>query len=127
MNHYGSSVVALRGSSGEIVWRFQTVHNDLWDYDVPAQPTLTHLRREGVEIPVVVQTTKMGLLFVLHRETGEPVIPVEERPVPQDGAPGEILSPTQPFPVRPPPLVRHTLSPDDAWGGTPSGRTPRPQ
>ena len=122
MNHYGSSVVALRGSSGEIVWSFQTVHNDLWDYDVSSQPTLTHLRREGVEIPVVVQATKMGLLFVLHRETGEPVIPVEERPVPQEGAPGEVLSPTQPFPVRPPPLVRHTLSPDDAWGGTPWDR-----
>jgi len=118
MNHYGSSVVALRGSSGEIVWSFQTVHNDLWDYDVPAQPTLTHLRREGVEIPVVVQTTKMGLIFVLNRETGEPVIPVEERPVPQGGAPGEVLSPTQPFPVRPPPLVPHTLSPEEGWGFT---------
>jgi quinoprotein glucose dehydrogenase len=122
MNHYGSSVVALRGSSGEIVWHFQTVHNDLWDYDVPAQPTLTHLRREGVEIPVVVQATKMGLLFVLHRENGEPVIPVEERPVPQDGAPGEVLSPTQPFPVRPPPLVPHTLSPEQGWGFTPWDR-----
>jgi quinoprotein glucose dehydrogenase len=122
MNHYGSSVVALRGSSGEIVWHFQTVHNDLWDYDVPAQPTLTSLRSEGVEVPVVVQATKMGLLFVLHRETGEPVIPVEERPVPQGGAPGEVLSPTQPFPVRPPPLVPHTLSPDEGWGFTPWDR-----
>jgi quinoprotein glucose dehydrogenase len=119
MNHYGSSVLALRGASGEIVWQFQTVHDDLWDYDVPAQPTLTTLRRDGAQIPVVVQTTKMGLVFVLHRETGVPVLPVEERPVPRKGAvPGERISPTQPFPVRPPPLVPHTISPDDAWGLT---------
>ncbi len=64
----------------------------------------------------------MGLLFVLHRETGEPVFGVEERPVPQDGAPGERLSPTQPFPLAPPPLVPHALSPDDAWGFTPFDR-----
>ena len=118
MNHYGSSVVALRASTGERVWHFQTVHNDLWDFDVPAQPTLTHVVRDGRRVPVVIQATKMGMLFVLHRETGEPVFAVEERPVPQDGAPGEVLSPTQPFPVKPAPLVRHELSPDDAWGLT---------
>ncbi len=122
MNHYGSSVVALRASSGALAWSFRTVHRDLWDYDVPAQPTLTTLRRDGAEIPVVVQATKMGLLFVLHRETGEPVFPVEERPVPQGGAPGERLAPTQPFPVRPPPLVRHTLAAEEAWGLTPWDR-----
>jgi quinoprotein glucose dehydrogenase len=116
MSHYGSSVVALRGATGERVWSFQTVHHDLWDYDVPAQPTLVTLRRDGRELPALVQTTKMGLLFVLDRETGEPILPVEERPVPQDGAPGERLSPTQPFPVATPPLVRHSLAPDDAWG-----------
>lgn len=122
MNHYGSSLVALRASTGQVVWHFPTVHDDLWDYDVPAQPTLTTLRRDGREIPVVVQATKMGLLFVLHRETGEPVFPVEERPVPQGGAPGERLAPTQPFPVRPPPLVRHTLAAEEAWGLTPWDR-----
>jgi quinoprotein glucose dehydrogenase len=122
MSHYGSSVVALRADDGEPVWRYQTVHHDLWDYDVPAQPTLTTLRRDGRELPVVVQATKMGWLFVLHRETGEPVFPVEERPVPVDGAPGEVLSPTQPFPLRPPPLVPHQLSPDEAWGLTPWDR-----
>ena len=116
MDHYGSSVVALRGATGEVVWRFQTVHHDLWDFDVPAQPTLTHVVREGREIPAVVQATKMGMLFVLHRETGEPLFPVEERPVPGRPVPGEVLSATQPFPVRPPPLVRHSISPDDAWG-----------
>jgi quinoprotein glucose dehydrogenase len=113
---YGSSVVALRGATGEVVWHFQTVHHDLWDYDVPAQPTLTTLRRDGRDVPVVVQATKMGMLFVLDRDTGEPYFPVEERPAPQGGVPGETLSPTQPFPTRPPPLVRHSVSPDDAWG-----------
>ena len=122
-DHYGSSVVALRGSTGEVVWHFQTVHHDLWDFDVPSQPTLTTVVRDGREIPVVVQGTKMGLVFVLHRETGEPIFPVEERPVPQGGVPGERLSPTQPFPVAPPPLVRHApLAPEEAWGLTPLDR-----
>ncbi|MBW2313419.1 MAG: pyrroloquinoline quinone-dependent dehydrogenase [Deltaproteobacteria bacterium] len=122
-DHYGSSVVALRGSTGEVVWHFQTVHHDLWDFDVSAQPTLTTVVRGGKTIPVVVQATKMGLFFVLHRETGEPVFPVEERPVPQGGALGEVLSPTQPFPLMPPPLVRHTaIGPEDAWGITPLDR-----
>lgn len=118
MNHYGSSVVALRGATGQLAWHFRTVNNDLWDYDVPAQPTLTVLRRDGREIPALVQATKMGLLFVLNRETGEPLFPVEERPVPQGGAPGERLAPTQPFPVRPPPLVPHRLALEDVWGLT---------
>jgi quinoprotein glucose dehydrogenase len=118
MDYYGSSVVALRASSGEVVWRYQTVHHDLWDFDVPAQPTLVDVVREGRRIPAVVQGTKMGFVFVLHRETGEPLFPVEERPVPTNGAPGEVLSPTQPFPVKPPPLVPLTLSPDDAFGFT---------
>ena len=106
MDYYGSSTVALRGSTGEVVWHFQTVHHDLWDYDVPSQPTLVTLRRDGGSVPAVLQSTKMGHLFVLHRETGEPLFPVEERPVPQGGVPGEVISPTQPFPVRPPPLTR---------------------
>ena len=119
---YASSVVALRGSTGEVVWHFQTVHHDLWDYDVPAQPTLADVEREGVKIPAVIQATKMGMLFVLHRETGRPLFPVEERPVPQNGVAGEKLSATQPFPSKPPPLIPHTLSPDDAWGLTPWDR-----
>jgi quinoprotein glucose dehydrogenase len=116
-DHYGSSVVALRGSTGEVVWHFQTVHHDLWDYDVPAQPTLFPLKRLGRRLPAVVQPTKMGLLFIMDRTTGEPVFGVEERPVPQGGVPGENLSPTQPFPLKPPPLVPHALS--DVWGITP--------
>ena len=122
MDFYGSSVVALRGSTGEVVWSFQTVHHDLWDYDVPAQPTLVDLIRDGEVVPALVQGTKMGLLFVLHRETGEPIFGVEERAVPQSGAPGERISPTQPFPLKPPPLVPHSLPPEDAWGITPFDR-----
>jgi quinoprotein glucose dehydrogenase len=120
---YPSSVVALRGSTGEVVWSFQTVHHDLWDYDVPAQPTLTTLVRDGKRIPAVIQATKMGHVFILHRETGEPLFPVEERPVPQDGVPGEKLSPTQPFPVKPPPLGQRELTPQDAFGFTPWDRS----
>jgi quinoprotein glucose dehydrogenase len=116
MDEFGSSVLALRGATGELVWRFQTVHHDVWDYDVPAQPLLTTIPGPDGEIPVLVQATKMGMLFVLHRETGVPVFPVEERPVPQDGVPDDVLSPTQPFPTRPPPLVPHSVSPDDAYG-----------
>ncbi len=122
IDYYGSSVVALRASTGEMRWHFQTVHHDLWDYDVPAQPTLVDLRRDAGPVPAVIQATKMGHVFVLQRETGTPLFPVEERPVPQDGAPGEALSPTQPFPVKPPPLVPSVLRPEDAWGFTPWDR-----
>ncbi|MCP4006332.1 MAG: pyrroloquinoline quinone-dependent dehydrogenase [bacterium] len=117
-DHFASSVVALRGSTGEVVWHFQTVHHDLWDYDVSSQPTLIDLRRDGEVVPALVQATKMGHVFILHRETGIPLFPVEERPVPQDGVPGETLSATQPFPVKPPPLVPSSVSEDDAWGLT---------
>jgi quinoprotein glucose dehydrogenase len=119
---YSSSIVALRGSTGEVVWHFQTVHHDVWDYDVSAQPTLVDIVRAGAVVPAVVQATKMGFVFVLNRETGEPLFEVEERPVPQDGVTGEVLSPTQPFPVKPPPLVPTRVSEDDAWGITPWDR-----
>lgn len=122
-NPYANSVVALRAATGEVVWHFQVVHHDLWDYDVPAQPTLATVRGSGEEIPVVLQATKMGHLFVLHRETGEPVFPVEERPVPASDVPGERAWPTQPFPVVTPPLAAHALRPDDAWGLTPWDRS----
>jgi len=122
MSYYGSSIVALRGSTGEVVWHFQTVHRDLWDYDVPSQPALTTIDIEGAPRDVVVQTTKMGFVFVLDRETGESLFPIDERPVPQAGVREEELSPTQPFPLRPPPLVRTHVGPDDAWGVTPWDR-----
>ncbi|MGH7543761.1 MAG: pyrroloquinoline quinone-dependent dehydrogenase, partial [Gemmatimonadota bacterium] len=122
-NRYANSVVALRGATGEVVWHFQAVHHDLWDYDVPAQPVLATVRRDGREIPVVLQTTKMGHLFVLHRETGEPVFPVEERPVPASAVPGEESWPTQPFPVLPAPLVPAALDPGDVWGVSEADRS----
>jgi quinoprotein glucose dehydrogenase len=121
-NRYANSLVALRGSTGEVVWYRQLVHHDLWDYDLPAQPMLIELRRNGARIPAVVQLTKMGLVFVFNRETGEPVFGIEERPVPQHAVPGEWLSPTQPFPVAPAPLVAQEFGPDDAWGFTPIDR-----
>jgi quinoprotein glucose dehydrogenase len=118
-NSYADSVVALRGSTGELVWHFQIVHHNIWDYDLPAQPSLITIRKDGRDIPALAQPTKMGFLYLLHRETGEPVFPVEERPVPQSDVAGEKSWPTQPFPTIPRPLVPTTLSGDDAWGLTP--------
>jgi glucose dehydrogenase len=116
---YGSSVVALDAATGEVRWSFQTMHHDLWDYDVPAQPTLVDIRRDGEVIPALVQPTKRGQLFVLNRRTGEPVFPVEERPTPQEGAaPGERLSPTQPY-VTGIASFADTLRERDMWGMTP--------
>ncbi len=116
-NVYANSLVALRAETGELVWYQQLVHHDVWDYDLPAQPTLVDLRHDGEVIPAVIQATKMGMLFTFNRETGEPIFDIEERAVPQGGVEGEHLSPTQPFPVAPPAYVRqHPLTPDDAWG-----------
>jgi len=117
-NRYANSVVALNGETGQVVWHFQTVHHDLWDYDVPAQPGLYSVWRDGRQHDVVVQVTKTGMVFVLDRETGEPFQPIEERPVPQGGVEGEALSPTQPFTVNTPPLVSSRLDPSDAFGIT---------
>jgi quinoprotein glucose dehydrogenase len=116
-NQHANSIVALRASTGEVVWSFQTVHHDLWDYDLAAQPALVTVTHEGQSVPAVAQATKMGSLFLLHRETGEPLYPVEERPVPQSDVPGDATSATQPFPVEPRSLMpQGRLSPDDAWG-----------
>jgi len=115
-NQYANSVVALRAATGEVVWHFQAVHHDLWDYDVPAQPVLVNVTRDGKSVPAVVVATKMGHLFLLHRETGAPLFPIEERRVPQSTVPGEEASPTQPFPIRPQPLVPSTLTAADVWG-----------
>ena len=118
-DYYSSSVVALDASSGKVVWNYQTVHHDIWDYDVPAQPTLVDVTINGKTRPAVVQVTKMGLTFVLDRETGQPLHPVQEQPAPQGGAvPGEYLSPTQPIPLQPEPLHQLGITPDDAWGFT---------
>ena len=122
-NLHANSVVALRASSGEVVWHFQVVHHDLWDYDVAAQPTLTVVPRDGSVIPATVVSTKMGHIFVLDRESGAPLFPIEERPVPASGVPGEKAWPTQPFPVLPPPLHPHSLTPEEAWGITEEDRS----
>jgi quinoprotein glucose dehydrogenase len=118
LDAYSSSVIALRAESGEVAWKFQTVHHDVWDYDVPAQPIAFTLRLRGAEIPALAQVTKMGHVFVLDRRTGEPLFPVEERAVPQTDVPGESLSPTQPFPTHPRPIHPARLAPEDAWGFT---------
>jgi quinoprotein glucose dehydrogenase len=116
-NLYANSLVALYAGTGEIAWYRQLVHHDLWDYDLASQPTLVDLEHEGEIIPAVLQATKMGLVFSFNRETGEPIFDIEERPVPQGGVDGEHLSPTQPFPVAPPPVARHApVSPDEGWG-----------
>ena len=109
-NEHANSVVALRAETGELVWSFQTVHHDVWDYDLPAQPTLARIDTgEGMR-DVVIQPTKQGFVFVLDRDTGKPVWPVEERAVPQGGAEGEQLSPTQPFPTHVPALMPQRIS-----------------
>ncbi len=122
LDYYSSSTVALDAQTGVVRWHFQTVHHDVWDYDVPAQPTLVELPLAGRGVAAVVQPTKMGHVFVLDRETGEPLFPVEERPVPATDVAGETLSPTQPFPTHPPPLHPSRLTPEDAWGFTPWDR-----
>jgi quinoprotein glucose dehydrogenase len=115
-NRYADSVVALRASTGALVWHFQVVHHDLWDYDVAPQPLLTTVQRDGKDIPAVVVNTKMGHVFVLDRLTGKPLFPVEERSVQKSDVAGELASPTQPFPVLPPPLYPNKFSSNDAWG-----------
>ncbi len=119
-NLYANSLVALRASTGEVVWHQQLVHHDIWDYDIASPAALFTMRREGRDIPAVAQTTKMGLLFIFNRETGEPLHEIEERPVPASDVPGERAWPTQPFPVRPAPLAPHELSLDQLFGLTPA-------
>ena len=121
-NKWANSLVVLSARTGELVWGFQLVHHDLWDYDIASQPTLATLRRNGADVPVVIQGSKHGNLFVLERETGKPVFAVEERPVPRSDADGEEAAPTQPFPLLPPPLVPQRLSAADAWGPTPEDK-----
>ena len=118
-NAHANSVVALRAETGELVWSFQTVHHDVWDYDLPAQPTLARIDTGDGMRDVVIQPTKQGFVFVLDRDTGKPIWPVEERAVPQGGAEGEQLSPTQPFPTHVPPLMSQRISVDDAFNPFP--------
>jgi glucose dehydrogenase len=118
-NLYSCSIVALDANTGKLRWSFQLTHHDLWDYDAEAAPSLMEVVREGKKIPVVVAISKPGLMFFLDRETGKPVYPVEERPVPQSDVPGEQTWPTQPFPLKPAALARQSIKPDEVFTGEP--------
>ena len=108
-----NSVVAVDAATGKYKWHFQTVHHELWDYDLPPDPILIDIMKDGKTIPALVQTGKSGYMFILDRVTGKPVFGVEERPVPQGNVPGEWYSPTQPFPLKPPPLARVSIKRED--------------
>ncbi len=115
-NRYANSLVALNASTGALVWAFQTVHHDLWDYDNASPPALVTLMRDGKSLPAIVLATKTGMLFVLHRETGAPLFPIEERPVPASDVPLEQAAATQPFTTLTPPLSPHRFTAADVWG-----------
>ena len=105
--------MALDAATGKHKWHYQIVHHDIWDYDLPAPPTLVTINKDGKETDAVVQPTKQGFLFVLDRETGEPIFPVEERAVPESNLPGEQAWPTQPFPLKPKPYARQLITEND--------------
>jgi quinoprotein glucose dehydrogenase len=117
-NRFANSVVALRAATGAVAWHFQTVHHDLWDYDVATPPALFTTARDGRERAGVAVGSKTGHLFLLDRETGAPLFPVEERPVPASDVPGETAASTQPFPTLPPALVPQRLTAEEAWGAS---------
>lgn len=121
-DRHANSVVALDARTGKLAWQFQTVHHDLWDYDVASPPALCTAKRGGRLVPAVAAGSKTGHVFLLDRETGQPLFPVEERPVPKSDVSGEEASATQPFPSLPPPLAPQRLSAADAWGTTDADR-----
>jgi quinoprotein glucose dehydrogenase len=119
---YAESLLALDAKTGVRVWHFQAVHHGVWDYDFPAAPNLVDIEVEGKTIPAVAQVSKQGFTYVFDRRTGEPVWPIEERPVPQSTVPGEQTWPTQPFPTKPPPFERQGITEDDLIDFTPELR-----
>ena len=118
-NLFGNSLVVLHADTGKLAWYFQTVHHDLWDYDMESAPVLIDVAKQGKKIPAVAVLGKAGLMFILDRLTGEPIFGVEERPVPASDVPGEQSAATQPFPLKPLPLGRHSFSPDEIATVTP--------
>jgi quinoprotein glucose dehydrogenase len=118
-NLYGNCILALDARTGKLIWHFQTVHHDLWDYDIPSPPNLVTIGKDGKKIDAVAQTTKMGILFVLNRDTGESLFPVEERRIPITNLPGEEIWPTQPFPLKPDPYVRQHITEKDLAASSP--------
>jgi quinoprotein glucose dehydrogenase len=121
-NLFATSIIAIDVATGERRWHFQTVHHDVWNYDNPTAPNLVDITVDGQQIPALVQTTKQSFAYVLNRETGEPVWPIEERPVPESDVPGEQLSPTQPFPTRPAAYEHQGIAEDDLIDFTPALR-----
>jgi quinoprotein glucose dehydrogenase len=121
-NLFAESLVAIDARTGKRAWHFQMVHHGIWDYDLPSAPILADLRVEGRAVKAVVQVSKQGFTYVFDRKTGKPVWPIEERPVPQSGVAGERTSPTQPFPLRPPPFERQGLTDEDLIDFTPELR-----
>ena len=121
-NLFATSILAIDVQTGERSWHYQTVHHDVWNYDNPTAPNLVDINVDGRAIKAIVQTTKQGWAYVLDRETGEPVWPIEERPVPQSDVPGEQLSPTQPFVTRPAPYEMQGITEDDLIDFTPELR-----
>jgi glucose dehydrogenase len=119
---FGNSLVALNAETGKLAWYYQIVHHDIWDYDLPSQPVLMTVRSAGRAIPAVAEVTKSGFLFVFDRLTGKPLFPIEEKAVPQSDVPGETTWPTQPIPVKPPPLARTVVTQDDLTTVTPESR-----
>jgi quinoprotein glucose dehydrogenase len=118
-NLFSSSLVALDANTGKYLWHFQLVHHDIWDYDTQSAPLLVDLERNGQSVPAVIIVNKTSLVFTLNRVTGKPIFDVEERPVPKSDVPKEETSPTQPFPVKPPPLTQMTASRDNLYKGEP--------
>jgi quinoprotein glucose dehydrogenase len=112
-NLYGNSLLALDARSGKLLWHYQTIHHDLWDYDLPTAPKLLTVEHDGLIVPIVAQPSKQGFVYVFNRVTGAPLWPIEERPVPQSDVPGEKSWPTQPFPTAPPPFARQSFTEDD--------------
>lgn len=121
-NLFGTSLIALDVETGERRWHFQLVHHDIWNYDVPTAPVLLDVMHNGQKIPAVAQATKQTLLFAFNRETGEPLWPIEERPVPESHVPGEHASPTQPFPTKPVAYDLNGLTVNDLIDFTPELR-----
>lgn len=108
-NLFGDSLVALDAATGKRIWHFQAVHHNIWDYDLPAQPVLIDVRKDGRIVPAVAQVTKMGFTFLFERANGKPIFDIIEKPVPASTMPGEAASPTQPIPVKPPPFARQSM------------------
>jgi quinoprotein glucose dehydrogenase len=112
-NLFGNSLLALDARTGKLLWFFQAIHHDLWDYDFPTAPKLLTVEHDGAQVPIVAQPSKQGFVYVFNRITGAPLWPIEERPVPQSDVPGEKSSPTQPFPTAPPPFARQSFTEKD--------------